>query len=166
MSINMVAVVVSLFGIFGFYFLKMVLARFKDLLYEKNQIQMDLIQLEEEIFLLKNKIKFNNKNNKITYDVIKPSVHGIYHVEIQYFPLFDTNESQLRYFHTQIIDVNVFLKGKLVKELKIHKDFFSISEIYQYLELEIKEISSNKYIFEKCLRDNLKNFEKINLDKR
>lgn len=121
----------------------------KDILSLKGYEQSNdkiLAQLIEKIFLLQHDIKFDSRYRKIIYDFTQSLVNNIYHVEIESLPFDNLGRDPLDYFFADNIQVKIMLDGDVVKELEVNKEFYSISEIYKYLEPKIRQFETDNLV--------------------
>ncbi|GAB7391606.1 hypothetical protein [Lactococcus garvieae] len=140
------ALVFSIGCVFVYAGFKIMREAYRDFVTEKNNLKKDLISLKEEFFFFFYDIKFDSRYQKIIYDFTQSLVNNIYHVEIESLPFDDLGMDPLDYFFADNIQVKIMLDGDVVKELEVNKEFYSISEIYKYLELKIRQFETDNLV--------------------
>ena len=121
----------------------------KDILLLKGYEQSNdraLSQLTEKIFLLQHDIKFDPCYQKIIYDFRQSFVNNIYHIEIKCLSFDDLGMDPSDNFFADTIQVKIMLADDVVKELEVNKEFYSISEIYRYLDPKIRQFETDSLV--------------------
>lgn len=111
----------------------------------KNSIELDdlssveikLKELEEEVFCLKHDIKFNSASQEMSYNLVNSSLNYEYHIEIEYS--INYSGRSIESFYSDTISAKIMVDGEIVKEIEVSRPFYSVAEIYDYLEAKIKD---------------------------
>lgn len=159
---------VGLLSVAGVYFL-FKLIEFRDKQYQKmidkrtgkiKTTRQRLLELEEEVFLLKHNITYDSRLEKISYSTA--SSHSVfnnsYQVEVHYLAVNDYNADNLI--------IEIYLEGKVIKELETYQiSFEDIRSIYEFISHKIKEMERDErnMVFEFEKSDDFKNNIRDNL---
>lgn len=108
-----------------------------------SSVEIKVKELEEEVFCLKHDIKFNSASQEMSYNLVNSSLNYEYHIEIEYSINFSGRS--IESFYSDTISAKIMVDGEIVKEIEVSRPFYSVAEIYDYLEAKIKDY--DYYIF-------------------
>ena len=102
-----------------------------------SSVEIKVKELEEEVFCLKHDIKFNSASQEMSYNLVNSSLNYEYHIEIKYSINF--SGWSIESFYSDTISAKIMVDGEIVKEIEVSRPFYSVAEIYDYLEAKIKD---------------------------
>ncbi|WP_396512761.1 hypothetical protein [Lactococcus garvieae] len=112
-----------------------------------SSVEIKLKELEEEVFCLKHDIKFNSASQEMSYNLVNSSLNYEYHIEIEYSINF--SGWSIESFYSDTISAKIMVDGEIVKEIEVSRPFYSVAEIYDYLETKIKDYDYDIFLFSK-----------------
>ena|GEM_PF-2331479 len=116
-------------------------------LHDISSVERKLKELEEEVFCLKHDIKFNSASQEMSYNLVNSSLNYGYHIEIEYSINFSGRS--IESFYSDTISAKIMVDGEIVKEIEVNRPFYSVAEIYDYLEAKIKDYDYDIFLFSK-----------------
>lgn len=112
-----------------------------------SSVEIKLKELEEEVFCLKYDIKFNSTSQEMSYNLVNSSLNYEYHIEIEYS--INYSGWSIESFYSDTISAKIMVGGEIVKEIEVSRPFYSVAEIYDYLEAKIKDYDYDIFLFSK-----------------
>lgn len=112
-----------------------------------SSVEIKLKELEEEVFCLKHDIKFNSASQEMSYNLVNSSLNYEYHIEIEYSINFSGRS--IESFYSDTISAKIMVDSEIVKEIEVSRPFYSVAEIYDYLEAKIKDYDYDILLFSK-----------------
>lgn len=116
-------------------------------LHDLSSVEIKVKELEEEVFCLKHDIKFNSASKEMSYNLVNSGLNYAYHIEVEY----DINFSSwsIESFYSDTISAKIMVDGEIVKEIEVSRPFYSVAEIYDYLEDKIKDYDYDIFLSSK-----------------
>ncbi|WP_285119671.1 hypothetical protein [Lactococcus petauri] len=119
-------------------------------LHDLTSVEIKVKELEEEVFCLKHDIKFDSASHEMSYNLVNSFLNYAYHIEIQYYINF--SGWSIESFYSDMISAKIMVDGEVVKEIEVNRQFYSVSEIYDYLGAKIKDYDYDVFLLKQLAK--------------